>query len=251
LDNLIKEARKVFPFFFLSFFPPPMNWTTPDAAESLITKSGPPLFGPWLSACASGDLDKVRELCQAKNRAFASNGLWMACRYGQSDIVRFLLQTRTDLDLDNRTQVNNSFISPAALAVHFGYFDLIDFILTQMSVYVLFETYMEGNLYYDEVQIPINKEALRYLQNSYNLDINAPHFPHLFPGRRHVMFREQMYLEVLKYPPHRVQGLLDLGMNPELLTASGNNILFGAIEENRSDMTELLVRYGADPFAGT
>jgi ankyrin repeat protein len=237
-----------------------MNGGTPDAAESLITQSGPPLFGPWLSACASGDLDKVRELCQAKNRAFANNGLWIACRYGRTDTVRFLLQTRSDLDLDNRTTVNKSFISPAALAVQFGYYDLIDLIiLTQMSVYELLEVYMEG-VPGDEaaVEIPVNKDSLKYLQNQYNLDINAPHFTRLIYGRRHVDLRgagppkpeDKTYLEVLNYAPYRIQGLLDVGMDPELLTHSGDNILFWAIEENKSVFTELLVRYGADPFAG-
>lgn len=126
------------------------------------------IFGPWLFACASGNLDVVIDkLHIGKNYITLNNGLLAASRYGQTKIVEYLIYTNIDLDILNKN-MSNKIGSPCFHAFHNGYIDIIVLFLKRYTIDEIFNNYM----FYIE-STPMNTTIIKKLKdNKYKLDIN-------------------------------------------------------------------------------
>jgi ankyrin repeat protein len=216
------------------------------ASKKKISEYGPPIFGPWLCACAAGDVEKVGELLPKKNRTVIHNGLFVACLMGQTATVKFLQERyEAELDLLNNSLVNKFQMSPAGVVVQMAHLELIDLLLTRLNVNELFDNYLylAGGME-AMASLNLNRKSLRFLIHKYQLNISGACF-------RNVADLDYSYtnrLNLVRLKTWHVLDLLQVGLDPNLPARTGESTLYWACRRARPDLANILIAHGADPY---
>ena len=166
--------------------------------------------------------------------------LWYACRLGNSNHIRILLQHGAD--------VNNTLVPPICAAVWRGSYDSVEQILnagasiTDQSIRLLYLTLMHLPSGLDVHEVLIIDKALfgRFLNINYRPSINGNAPPLVILARQR-----------LPRSHARIRQLLELGADTELADERGLTALCHAISAGNTESCKILGRAGANPNVQT